>query len=317
MCQIRSHFRAPSFYRAILATSFFLMMGTAVSTGQASGPDLLVSVDWLAEHFEDPNVLLLHVGPDDQYQAEHIPGAVYAWYDDYTAPNRRQLGQLVLELPDLDDLQAVLESYGVSDDSRIVVYWGSGFVTPSTRLMFTLDWAGLGDRTVLLNGGLEAWKAAGHEVTATVPEPTAGNLTLRPRHDVVVDAAWMREYLAVIEEGNETQLALIDARSPASYSGERDTGREKPGHIPGAGSLFWRELIIEDVGFKDADALRELFAAAGVKQGETIVAYCHIGQYATAVMFAARILGYDVKLYDGSMQDWTKRDLPTVKSQGR
>jgi thiosulfate/3-mercaptopyruvate sulfurtransferase len=67
---------------------------------------------------------------------------------------------------------------------------------------------------------------------------------------------------------------------------------------------------------KDQASLREIFSAAGVEPGDTVVAYCHIGQYATMVLFAARILGHEVRLYDGAFQDWAARDLPVTTESG-
>jgi len=258
-----------------------------------------VSVDWLAAHLQDPHLVLLHVGPEDAYAREHIPGARFVGHGHREGPNG-----LILELPPADEFEARLEALGVADDSRIVVYWGEEWVSPTTRFVFELDWAGLGDRTVLLDGGLGAWKAAGHAVTADVPKVQTGALTLRPRPTLVVDADFVGQ-LAKPAHGT----ALVDGRARAFYDGVReDQGRA--GHIPGALSIPWTELISDSVRFRSDEELRAVFTAAGVQPGDTVVAYCHIGQYATAVLFAARTLGHDVKLYDGAFQDWARKDLP-------
>jgi len=276
---------------------------------QGNRDAMLVSVAWLAQHLDDPAVVILHVGDKDDYLAEHIPGAHYVEREAMSHPGSHSSDALTLELPEPDAFQAALRGYGVNDDSRIVIYWGSEWVTPTARTVFTLDWAGLGDRTVLLNGGLGAWKSAGHSVTADVPEAEHGNVTIRPRPDLVVQADWVRANTGA--EG----YALVDARARAFFDGVRED-RGKAGHIPGAGSLPWPELIDESLMLKDDQSLRSLFDAAGVKRSDTVVAYCHIGQYATMVLFAARILGHDVMLYDGAFQDWAARDLPVVTEPG-
>jgi thiosulfate/3-mercaptopyruvate sulfurtransferase len=259
----------------------------------------------LAAQLDDPNLVILHVGDSADYEAEHIPGAHYVTRDQVSRPRSEDPDDLILELPEPDDLEQLLEGLGVSDDSRIVVYWGSEWVSPTTRVVFTLHWAGLGEQTVMLDGGIEAWKAAGYEVTDVVPLAGSGVLSLRPRSELVVDADW------VSQRSGQRGYALVDARSREYFTGERE-GRVKTGHIPNAGSTHWRELVDDSLLLKSADELVQEFAAAGVEPGDTVVAYCHIGQYATVAMFAARTLGHDVLLYDGAFQDWAARDLPVV-----
>ena len=213
-----------------------------------------------------------------------------------------------MELPDPGELEGYLEGLGISDDSRLVVYWSDEWVGAATRTVFTLEWAGLGDRTVLLDGGLEGWRAAGLRTLSAHPELSRGSLTLRPRHDRVVDAEWMQQ------NARSDPYTVLDARSQTFYDGER-ADRGKSGHIGGALSLHW-ERLMEQVGaanaLRDEDALRDIFTEVGVDEDDTVVVYRHIGQYATTVLFAARTLGYDVRLYDGSWQDWAARDLPTI-----
>ena len=111
---------------------------------------------------------------------------------------------------------------------------------------------------------------------------------------------------------------VIDARDKVFYDGVQSGGdRNGPpllGHIPGAGSIPFGD-VFDDKGFVEpAATLAELFKQAGVKPGDEVIAYCHIGQQATAVVFAARTLGYKVRLYDGSMNDWSLRGLPYRRS---
>jgi thiosulfate/3-mercaptopyruvate sulfurtransferase len=105
---------------------------------------------------------------------------------------------------------------------------------------------------------------------------------------------------------------LVDARAQVVFDGVRED-RGKAGHIPGAGSTPYGEFVDDELMFKSATEIQSIFEAAGVKRGDTVVAYCHIGQYATLAMFAARTLGYEVKLYDGAFQDWAARDLPVER----
>jgi thiosulfate/3-mercaptopyruvate sulfurtransferase len=298
-----------SFTTALAACGLALYPPGLFSQGPGNRDAMLVSAEWLVQHLDDPAVVLLHVGDEDDYTTEHIRGAHYVERNAMSDPGSHSPDALVLELPDAKEFQAVLRSYGVNDDSRIVVYWGSEWVTPTARMVFTLDWAGLGDRTVLLDGGLGAWKAAGQSVTADVPIAEPGNVTVHPRPELIVQSDWVQM------NADADGYALVDGRARAFFDGVRED-RGKAGHIPGASSLPWPELIDESLMLKDEQSLRAVFEAAGVQSGDTVVAYCHIGQYATMVLFAARTLGHDVRLYDGAFQDWAARGLPVTTEPG-
>lgn len=278
---------------------------------EAVRAQLVVDVDWLRRNLQDPKLVLLHVGEKPEYDREHIPGARFITLQDVSAPSAAsQDGTLTLELPDADALRDRLQALGVSDDSRIVVYWGNDWLTPSTRILFTLDWIGLGAQTSLLDGGMPSWKRAGQAVTADVASPERGRLTPRPTKDLVVDASFIQS----LPRGG---FSLVDARPGAFYDGVRESMHGKKGHIRGAGNFQYSDVARDDGLLRGADELRALFTAAGVKPGDTVVGYCFIGQYATAVLFAARTLGYDVRLYDGSFEDWAHRDLPVVATAAR
>src|SRR5687767_7114250 len=148
---------------------------------------LLVDPAWLAEHLDDPNLVLLHVGDRAEYDREHIPGARYVSQQEVAAP--REEGALYLQLPAPEALRETLEGLGISDESRIVVYYGDDWVSPATRVVFTLDWAGLGERTSLLDGGMRMWKKAGGAVTDANTRVRRGKLSPRATRPIVVDAA--------------------------------------------------------------------------------------------------------------------------------
>lgn len=279
-----------------------LAAGSSAADAQAPRDRLLVTPQWLAAHINDPDLVLLHVGDPAGYAQAHIPGARLVRLQDLSTPH--QEGALMLEMLPADQLRERLQGLGISSNSRIVVYYGADWVSPSTRIIFTLAYAGLGARTSLLDGGMEAWKEAGQRTTTDVPAARRGRLPELHPADLIVDAAWVRAH------ASSPGVALIDGRAAAFYDGVQATNRRK-GHIPGARSIPFTEITDEKLHVKSAAELATLFRNAGVKPGDTVVAYCHIGQQGTAVLFAARTLGYDVKLYDGSFQDWDARtDLP-------
>lgn len=294
-----------------------MLAATASGAGAQSARDrLLVDTGWLAERLGDADLVLLHVGPEEEYAAEHIPGARHITLDVISAPEDHAGGsRLSLELPEPAALARTLEGLGISDDSRVVVYWGGDWVTPAARVVFTLDWIGLGGRTVMLQGGMAAWKAAGGAVTAEVPAAGHGRLTPRQRSGLVVSADWVHERLS----GRE--FRIVDARAPVNYDGIQPTYLHRQpvrrGHIPGAVSIPVFSLLDEEGRIRPEPELRTLFDEAGVRPGQTVVGYCHLGQYATLLLFAARTLGYDVKLYDGSFQEWGSLERLPVEGPGR
>lgn len=271
---------------------------------------MIVSTDWLAEHLEDDSLVLFQVGEKKEYAEGHIPGAQFLSLDDISTP--RGAG-LALELPPVAQLKTTFEKLGVSDKSRIVVYFSKDWVTPTARVFLTLDYLGLGDRTSILDGGLPAWRAEKRPVTTEEAIVKMGSLSAQPQKQIVVDAVWVNANL------NKPGVMILDARAPKFYTGE-DVGRmPRGGHIPGSKSIPFSSLV-DDPGnkFKSPETLRALFNTAGVKQGDSVATYCHIGQQASLLYFVARYLGYNAHLYDGSFEDWSRRtELPVERSEGK
>lgn len=295
---------------ALLATMLLavLISNTRVNADPSVQESLIVSTDWLAKHLNDESLVLLQVGEKAEYEAGHIPGAQFIAVADISTPR----GQgLALELPPVDQLKATFEKLGVTDKSRIVVYFGKDWVTPTARVFFTLDYLGLGDRTSILDGGLPAWRSESKPVTADLREPKPGHFTPHPNTKLVVDAAWVSANL------NKPGVMVLDARAQKFYTGAEAGQMPRGGHIPNAKNIPFSSLVEDPTNkFKSAAALRELFNTAGVKQGDSVTTYCHIGQQASLLYFVARYLGYEAHLYDGSFEDWSRRpELPVEKSE--
>jgi thiosulfate/3-mercaptopyruvate sulfurtransferase len=294
----------------VLGAHFNAQQKAAANTTAATTArePMLVTVDWLAEHLSDPSLVLLQIGDKKDYDKGHIPGAQFLEYKSISTPH----GQgLMLELPPVEQLVSVFEQLGVSNRSHIILFFGTDWVTPTTRVYWTLDYLGLGDHTSILNGGLVAWQASHHPVSTEVKQVAKGSITPAPRKEIVADADWVSGHL------NKPNVTIIDARTHEFYNGSQSDGHPRSGHIPGASNLSYLDVIDQDNNkFKSADALKELFRAAGLKPGNTMVSYCHIGQRATVLYFTAKMLGYDAKMYDGSWEDWSQRtNLPIVTGE--
>ena len=262
---------------------------------------LLVTEDWLAERLDDPGLLLLNVEYDESTFLEgHIRGARFLPYQEIVT----QVGELLVELPPQEQLVEVFRQAGISNDLHVVLY---GTPIPAARAFVTLEHLGH-DRLSVLDGGLYAWEEAGRAVATG--EVTGERGTFRPalREDVFVDANW------VDERRDDAGYALLDGRPDNEYTGA-DNGRNgtyRPGHIPGAGHVYWEEFILsrEEPRFVSRDEMLALFGRAGIDPGETVISYCYIGMRASVNYFVSRLLGYQTRFYDGSWNDWSLQGLP-------
>jgi thiosulfate/3-mercaptopyruvate sulfurtransferase len=288
-----------------LALIAAIAIATAGSARAASPRDqLVVTPAWLAAHLNDKDLVILHVGTEAGYKAGHIPGA------HLVAPKNLQVstpGGLIMEVPPPDTLRREMEALGISDNSHIVVYNQGDEFQRATRVLFTLDVAGFGDRSSLLDGGLAAWTKEGHPASSEAAPAATGHLSPLKMQPRVVDADFVKAHLKA------PGYDLIDARDAVFYGGlvAKVTG---DGHIPGARSLPYTSVYNSDGTLKTEKQLKAMFTAAGVKPGDHVIAYCQVGGQSSAVYFAARAIGIQPQLYDGSFQDWSKRGLPVVTS---
>ena len=286
---------------------YALTAAQVVAHNPVQRDQMVVSPAWLAAHLSDKQLVVIHVGMGDAdlYKAEHIAGAQYIKMEEFAAPGGdATIGRLNLELPPDADLAATLARHGITPASTVVLYFGKNEVSEATRVILTLDHAGLGAHAALLQGGFPAWKRGGYPTTAEVRSVTpAAVMSLTPKR-VTVDAAVLQN------SAGKPGVAIVDARDQAAYDGISGGMGRAAGHIPGAVSLYYRSLYNEANELRPAAELAAAFAKAGVKPGDTVMAYCWLGQFATATLFAARSLGYEVLLYDGSIEDWTARHLP-------
>ena len=277
---------------------------------QNPGEPMLVDAAWLLAHQRDPNLVLFHIGPRPSYDSAHIAGAQFLNFTDIAAP--RDTTRPDLELPSPAFFDSVLESKGVSDHSRIVIYSSNSWFSPSTRAYLTFYWAGLGDRVSLLDGGLNAFRAAGGTVTADVtPTPRRGSVTLRPRQDVIVTTDFVAAHL------HDPHVAIIDARNTMFFMGNyqpRPPQEPRPGRIPGAYNIPFSDVVDDSTGLMLPRArIAELLRSTRAEPGDTVVSYCHIGQQGTLIWFAAKLAGYQARLYDDSFTVWSRTTQQAVE----
>ena len=260
---------------------------------------MLVSTEWLSQHQRDANLVLLQIGPRASYDSAHIAGAQLIAFSDIA---QRDSTKPALELPPVAWLDSVLESKGISDNSRIVIYQSDEWFTPATRVYYTLYWAGLGARTSILDGGLAEWRRHRGPVTREAPTVRPGSLTLHPRNDAVVTSEF------VLSKLSDPRVAIVDARNEQFYLGNYygPQADPRPGHIPGAFNIPFPSMVTDSGMMKSPEELRNLFLAAHAEPGDTVISYCHIGQQGTLVWFGAKLAGYEARLYDNSFTVWSR-----------
>jgi thiosulfate/3-mercaptopyruvate sulfurtransferase len=263
----------------------------------------LVSTEWLANELEafdlrivDASYFALEPARDAQaeYEAEHIPGAVFmdlGNLNDAASP-------LPSMLPSPEMFASRMQALGLGDGSRIVLYDNSPHHT-SARAWWMFRTFG-SNEVAILDGGLAKWKAEGREVVS-------GKEKLRHRHFTVwKDDAAVRsldQMKANVASGAEQ---VLDARSAARFTGEEQDPRGlAAGHIPGSKNLPQDRLFNADGTWKTGDALKAEFDAAGVDLAKPLVTTCGSGITAAVLLFGAELLGKsDVGLYDGSWSEW-------------
>jgi len=283
-----------------------VLCATAASAAAAQKPEapdqFIVSEAWLVKHVNDPKTVVLDVEEGRRaFDAGHIPGARLLAYGDI-APD---LDGLMHQVAPVAALKEAFEKAGVSNGSHVIVYATDGPL--ASRAAFTLDYLG-GVTVSFLDGGIAGWRAAGQPISTAETSVTRGHYTPTPRPQVVANADWIQARLG------KPGLALIDTRTDGEYVGSGDRhGMPSEGHIPGAHQLQWQQLFSDPATGKllPHDSLAHLYAAR-VAPGDTVVTYCFVAYRASMTYMIARALGYPVKLYDGSYEDWSKRNLPLV-----
>ncbi|MBB4636796.1 sulfurtransferase [Longimicrobium terrae] len=295
----------------LLASAAALVLGTAACpiARQDSYPlpqwnsSLLISPERLSGRLDDPRTVVVHVGRDRaSYDAGHIPGARFLALSSISAGDGA--------LPDAAALETVLEGVGISDNSRVVLY-GDMQGMLAARAFFILDYAGHQEHA-LLDGGLERWRADNRPVSTEAATGSTGTLTVRPRPQLVVDAAWVNQHRA------DSTVVLIDARPPEEFSGATPgEGVTRAGHIPGAYNIPSRTAFVSetDLRLRSPEVLASRFTLADAAQRDTVVVYGRTAEQASMLYFVARYLERTVRLYDASFTDWSRRgeDFPVER----
>ena len=284
----------------------FLMMTVIGLSITVSAQNIIVSAQWLNDNMNDPDLVI--VQPSFlklDYDNEHIKGARYLWPDWLTANSPEG----TYNPPDPKAATKVLQDLGINKNSKIVLCHAFGDVSITARMFITLENLGLRDRVYYLNGGLIAWKKAGFPVTKELPVVKKGNFVATSSAPLLVD----KDY--VLNSLKTRSAEVVDARMKRFYDGD-PTGNPRDGHITGALNLAYTDMIDSVNNIKPTEVLLKNFQAVLPDKNKEVVTYCFIGQTASVIYLTGRSLGYNVKVYDGSMQEWSRiPELPMEKTK--
>jgi thiosulfate/3-mercaptopyruvate sulfurtransferase len=274
--------------------------------------DLVATTEWLSFYVDSASVHIIHVGRSDSaFHAGHIPGAHFLPLTAVAVP----VNGVPNEFPAPAVMAAAFGALGVGDEGRIVIY-GDDPGLLAARAWVALDLLGQGHRAAILDGGLAKWRSEGRPVETAVRPVAPRPVTAAWRGDRVVTAAWVRAHL------RDSTVQLVDARNPDLFAGVEppcpaaqpncpQTPAARRGHIPGAANIWWMNLLAsaQNPVLRPMHDLHEgLWVPSGTDRPavRTVVTYCHSGMQASFDYFVARYVGYhDVRLYDGSMAEWT------------
>lgn len=287
-----------------------LLVMSLAATGTMAKPTYLVDADWLAEHIEDDNLVVLEVRyhPHRYFTVGHIPGAIQVQRfkdlgDNHATPPMR--------FPSHEVFQERLRAWGVNDDSTIVLYDDSRTALVS-RLHFMLELYGFNmDQVKVLNGGTLEWSAF-NDIEKEPTAAKAGGVTLKPANpDLLVE--WTDVYDDIVSR-RDPGVVLLDARPNDMYTGEVVRHSIQGGHIPGAvnvislnGTDAQSQKWLSDEGL---NALYKDFP-----KDKTVYIYCHDGFRMSLAYMQLKQLGVqDVRLYNGGWSHWgNELTLPVVE----
>jgi thiosulfate/3-mercaptopyruvate sulfurtransferase len=274
--------------------------------------DALVTTDWLAENLGADGLVILDAtytstlpgsvkqDPKAEYAAGHIPGALLLDLDmlvDTADP-------LPTMLPPRDVFEARMAALGITADSRVVLYDSSPHHT-SCRAWWVLGRFGVA--ASLLDGRIAKWKAEGRPLEQGTPSLAPSSF----------EAGMPQTQVRSLAEMQATDEQIVDARSAARFTGDEPDPRKEcaPGHIPGSKNIPYGRFFEADGTWKKPEAIRAVFADAGLDLEKPLVATCGSGITASVIAFAAHLLGRDVPVYDGSWSEWGA-DPATPKALG-
>ncbi|KUO73741.1 MAG: hypothetical protein APF81_02135 [Desulfosporosinus sp. BRH_c37] len=276
----------------------------------------LVSTEWLAEHAEDKNLVILEVRSGEtsiKFQDEHIPNSVFA-SSIYFQTNYPDKTNIPYDLPSYEEFESLVSKLGISNDSKVVIVY-PGLIPKdimcATRTYWTFDYFGMSNISIL-DGGFGKWKREGRPLSNQIKVPDLGNFRVS-----TVKSEDLANLLDVILAVNTKDHVLLDARMSSDYVGStKQSFIPEAGHISGSINYFAPLFLNPDLTFKTPKQITYEMALLGITKDKSIITYCNSGQFATTAWFGLKKIAgmQNVSSYDGSASEWVnKLNLPLVK----
>jgi thiosulfate/3-mercaptopyruvate sulfurtransferase len=285
----------------------------------AAAPGPLVSVAWLADYLGDADLRVVHVSPDRRvYNKRHIVGATYGDVHKELAlkGTATETGDAEREwlVPSREEAERALRRWRVGGGDRVVFYDDIGMNRHAIRGYWLLRlYRYPADRLHILDGGIEAWRRAGHETTKELPEADLADALRRPATLGERDEGLIATYEEVLAWSREAAkpdgpTRILDVRTAAEWVGT-DLRARRGGHIPGARQRCFVDLLTDEGTFRGVDEMVSLVRASGADPTEIRATYCQGGVRAALVWFVLHELaGFsDVRSYAGSWEEWGNR----------
>ena len=254
---------------------------------------LVVEAHELFRSLPSKHVLVLAVVNENVFAEGHLPGAILIRPDELVRGIKPAIGML----PTKEQLDSVFSRIGLSDDMHVVVYddEGGGW---AGRLLWTLDVIGHTSYS-FLNGGQIAWAKAGLPITTENCELESTD------YDATIDRSYIADINEVLASICDEEVIIWDARAKEEYEGSKITAK-KNGHIPGAINLDWLEVMDHNRQLKlvDLDYLRKKLESLGITAKKQVITHCQTHHRSGLTYFAGKLLGLNIKAYDGSWSEW-------------
>jgi thiosulfate/3-mercaptopyruvate sulfurtransferase len=267
-----------------------------------ANPEMLVSTEWLADHLEDPSIVVVESDEDVLlYETGHIPGAVKIdWHTDLQDPVQR-------DYLDASGFAELMSAKGISRDSTVVFY-GDNFNWWAAYALWVFRLFGH-ESARLLDGGRAKWAAEGRPLKTDPADRERTDYPTVGRSDAII-----RAFRDDVTSHFTADRPLIDVRSPEEFRGELlhmanypQEGALRGGHIPRARNVPWKRAANEDGTFKSRAELTAIYHdEVGLDPADDVIAYCRIGERSSHTWFVLTyLLGHDrVRNYDGSWTEW-------------